>query len=266
MSNCDSLVGAWAPGSYSVYRFPENMGYPLAVNGRAEFLLLQIHYNFLEDPGNAVDSSGFILRYSSPRPIDAGIFAFGWVTSPQMAIPGGKKPGSDTTFTGFLPTECLGNRIPASGLNIVDGIMHMHKYGHSGTVQQYRNNRQLPLMANRRVFDFNYQYFSDLEGHTLQRGDLLKLTCVYDTQSSPTTVYGGEKTSEEMCLYFFVYYPKLPVNVDFILTFDQNGNTFCQNGQIVSVTPSRYENLPAPEDSRLPCENRRVAGNNSSQF
>ena len=72
MSNCDSLVGTWAPGSYGVYRFPDGMGYPLAVGGRTEYLLLQVHYNFLEDPKDAVDSSGFILRYTSPRPIDAG--------------------------------------------------------------------------------------------------------------------------------------------------------------------------------------------------
>ncbi len=133
MRNCDSLVGAWAPGSYGVYRFPEGLGYPLAVGGRAEFLVLQIHYNFLEDPQGVTDSSGFILRYSPPRPIDAGaflflflfflfslfslvgIFAFGWVTSRQMVIPGGQKPGASTTFNGFLPTECLGSRIPEKG-------------------------------------------------------------------------------------------------------------------------------------------------------
>ncbi len=141
----------------------------------------------------------------------------------------------------------------------------MHKYGVKGSVQQFRNNVQLPLLANRRVYDFNYQYFSNLEGTTLQRGDLLKLTCIYDTQSSSATVYGGEKTSEEMCLYFFVYYPKLPVNVDFIMTFDNNGNTFCQNGQIVSVAPSRYENIPPPIDNRTPCGSRKVVGSNSTR-
>ena len=207
-----------------------------------------------------------------------------------MQIPGGMKPGPSTTFTGFLPTECLGNRIPVSGrktcvcerdmnfslllmcevvssylshshpptgLNILDGAVHMHKFGSSAKVQQFRGNTELTPLVSRRVYDFNYQYFSDLEGFTLMRGDLLKLTCVYDTTSTTGTVYGGEKTEEEMCLYFFAYYPKLPVNVDFILTFSANGQTYCQNGQVVTVAPSRYENAVTPSEGRLECGVRR---------
>ena len=54
-----------------LYQFPPNVGLPIGESG-LEYLLLEIHYKFHVPPGEATDSSGVVIRYTSPRQIEAG--------------------------------------------------------------------------------------------------------------------------------------------------------------------------------------------------
>ena len=58
-------------------------------SGNREYWKLQIHYNTPVSPKGYYDASGFRIRYSDPRPIDAGLHFFGWFPSAYHVIPGG---------------------------------------------------------------------------------------------------------------------------------------------------------------------------------
>ena len=59
-------------------------------------------------------------------------------------------------------------------------------------------------------YDFNYQIIQNFETPViLSKGEQIRSHCVYDTTANEKTVYGGDATYEEMCLTFFVYYPKV---------------------------------------------------------
>lgn len=41
----------------------------------------------------------------------------------------------------------------------------------------------------------------------LMPGDVIKTTCVYNTEYKTKTIFFGESTAEEMCFGFIYYYP-----------------------------------------------------------
>ena len=87
--------------------------------------------------------------------------------------------------------------------------------------------------------------------------DTLKLTCMYDTTSSAFDIFGGEGTENEMCLYFFSYYPRVPELDDAVFTYLKNETGLlmdCQREKFV-VNNSAYENIvPLQPLKREPCE------------
>ena len=62
-------------------------------------------------------------------------------------------------------------------------------------------------------YDFNFQQANHLnEEITVLPGDILLLHCYYNTTGRDGVTVGGESTSDEMCLAFPVYYPKVEMN------------------------------------------------------
>merc|ERR1711871_138660 len=58
-------------------------------------------------------------------------------------------------------------------------------------------------------YNFEVQSLAYLdEPMTLRATDTIKTYCVYDTSDDEVAVVGGDATENEMCLTFFLYYPK----------------------------------------------------------
>jgi hypothetical protein len=79
---------------------------------------------------------------------------------------------------------------------------HMHTLGRTLRVTRTAAGATQCLVDVPR-WDFNWQqfYFYD-EPIVLEPGDVLNITCGYDTRSRSDAVTWGEGTSDEMCLNF----------------------------------------------------------------
>ena len=142
----------------------------------------------------------------------------------------------------------------SAGLTVFDGFLHMHKYGVSTNVEQFRNGKELPILAGRRVFHQDYQYFQDTNERKIERGDILKLNCVYDTSISKEAVYGGLGAANEMCFFYFFYYPKMEHSINrHILTISRKNFVIC-NSRIESVPLDIVHNSRVAIEERANCQ------------
>ena len=93
----------------------------------------------------------------------------------------------------------------------------MHNHGISGDIQHFRKATELPLLLERRVYNYRYQYFQDTKMRKVKSGDFLQMNCNYDTHNINGILYAGMHTSKEMCVFYFMYFPKLTVNAQNIV-------------------------------------------------
>ena len=161
----------------------------------------------------------------------------------------------------------------------------MHQYGRKSFLQHFRRGEELPLVSYSDFYDFNYQVcvfpipslffffhflinpFLFLEYFQHQRyqesnrvilpDDTLKLTCMYDTTTAPANVTGGEGTNDEMCFYFFSYYPRVEKFGKSAITVSANEQgqmMHCGGLDAVQIDFSDYQNIiPHPEPTRVEC-------------
>jgi len=89
--------------------------------------------------------------------------------------------------------------------------LHTHLTGRQIIFHHYRNGTELPPILSEPYYDFNYQEFTTLltERQVLP-GDELMVECVYDTAGRTGPTKFGPATTDEMCLAYVLYYPKLP--------------------------------------------------------
>jgi hypothetical protein len=168
-------VTVWAPGT-GVTFFPAGTGIQLT-GGRK--MVLQLHYNT-----SAVVGSDRTTLDLDLEPV---------VTSPALMV-----GLLDTSFT-IPPGETaypitVTQTTPAGG-TIRMVYPHMHKRG-----------RTLRFTVNggceTDVPSWNFgwqQFFTPVTPITVQGGDVLEVTCTYDTQADLNPITGGEGTDEEMC-------------------------------------------------------------------
>ena len=128
-----------------------------------------------------------------------------------------------------------------AGLTIFDGFLHMHKYGIKTNVEQFHNGKKMPILAERRVFNQDYQYYQDIKERKIKKGDILKLNCVYDTSSSNETVYGGLGAANEMCFFYFFYYPRMERSIRRLHTISKTDFVRC-NSRFVIIPESIVNN------------------------
>lgn len=61
-------------------------------------------------------------------------------------------------------------------------------------------------------FDYDFQpvHYIDKEGgYIVQKGDVLRTHCIYNTEQNDEIVYGGASTLDEMCINYIFYYSTL---------------------------------------------------------
>lgn len=208
------IVAGWAAGG-EPFVYPEGIAYGLG--GPSEkYLMLEIHYNNPKLDSNILDSSGFSLVYTSTIPVhEAAIFSTGSLLTPHLIV-----PPNATAFTasGRCTSECTTGHLPPTGITVFGSLLHTHLAGVGVTVRHMRWNttcgsyQELPNIDQNLHYDFNLQQTTLLlHTVTVLPGDALWVDCKYNTASRSNLTFGGEATTDEMCVAFLSYYPRTDV-------------------------------------------------------
>lgn len=199
-TRCDSgtsvqwrMVTGWAPGGKGM-ELPPNVGFPIKSTGT--HWVVQMHYSNAQG-GVETDTSGFELCTAPPRTYEADVLAFG---THAMSIPP-RAVNYSKACSITVPKEL-------AGLNLIAAMPHMHKLGTAmSTVLKPEGGGGDVDLGTTPNYSFDSQVWLPINA-TTQTGDTITTTCTW-TNTTDKTVKFGEKTVEEMCYSFTMYYPKI---------------------------------------------------------
>jgi Copper type II ascorbate-dependent monooxygenase, C-terminal domain/Copper type II ascorbate-dependent monooxygenase, N-terminal domain len=197
----------WAPGDLP-FELPLNMGFPL---GPADFgyqsFSLEIHYDNPESIENVVDNSGVRVYYvNTMRPIQAGMLEVG---DPDVLLADQPVGGGITEDAFECGSGCSALALPSTGVTVMRSYFHMHKTGIQASNEIIRNGTVVNT-ASVEFFDFAQQGNQPVQAEpfTILPGDAFRVRCRYRNTPNDTSVIFGLESSNEMCVAFFLYYPR----------------------------------------------------------
>lgn len=211
------------------------------ISSGVAYAILQMHYNNPSSTSGMRDSSGVLVRVTDAlRKIDAGFIQLGTHTSSIHIPPGQSAWGAAGTCasstTHALPSAATLNPL-THDFTVVASALHMHTLGRRMWIEQWRGGSRLlnvngtDTLGHDERYDFGNQKFlftspvapqygSGLP--TLRAGDELITRCIWENTvaagvsggntvaAAGRRVDGGEATTNEMCIAFLIYYPRLP--------------------------------------------------------
>jgi cytochrome c5 len=186
------MLYAWAPGGQPL-ELPKAAGFPL--QGKKHYAV-QLHYNNVKALVGETDTSGFELCSTNVlRPNDADVMAFG---THKLDIPARSNNYTvDCSRTASWPTK---------ELHFFAAMPHMHQLGTSMSTTLIANGVETDLgkVTN---WDFETQVWQPLDV-LVRQGDTIRTRCSY-VNPTGNNVRFGEKTADEMCYNFSMYYPRI---------------------------------------------------------
>ena len=210
--DCRTIIFGWAPGQ-DTYEFPPEAGLMFGTLD-TYFVLMQIHYNNPTLLPNQVDSSSFSFFYTPIlRKNDIGLSFVQRIS--DLSIPP-KLPSFKMSTN--CPVKCF-NEINPAGFTMISYAHHMHTIGKKMKVRITKDDGTFDDDTFRKdVYDFNNQGFTQI-AYPFKRGYAINIECEWDSTSRAYTTVGGEGTDNEMCVFFYYYYPK-ENGLDVCLGFD----------------------------------------------
>ncbi|XP_076820953.1 DBH-like monooxygenase protein 1 homolog [Clavelina lepadiformis] len=209
---CSLVIHAWAIGGGTFY-YPNHVGFPLGEADSPKYVVMETHYDNPNLQSGIVDSSGLRVFYTSQlRQYDAGVLEVGHLVYPfNHLIP----PNADSYLSyGECHKDCLAAGLAAqnqSDIKVFGVNFHTHLLGQALTLQHIRDGTELPYLGQDVSYDFNYQETKLLNQEvTVQSGDTIQLICDYNSKGRSNVTIAGLATTDEMCLTFVSYYPKIP--------------------------------------------------------
>ncbi|XP_065899415.1 putative DBH-like monooxygenase protein 2 [Dysidea avara] len=199
------VIASWAV-SGNDFTYPADIALPIGGADKIHtHYLLEMHYDNPDKISGIVDSSGMRLYFSDkPRQEVAGIVTLGKLATGHMIIP----PGVQRyTVRGFCANQCTNANFPEEGITVFANLLHTHTAGAELILRHIRNGTELKPIDVNRNYDFNYQQINIIPSAKILKGDEMILECVYNTGHRNTTTFGGESTSDEMCISVLYYYP-----------------------------------------------------------
>jgi hypothetical protein len=174
------FVAGWAPGGGPT-QYPEGTGLMLPAGRK---MILQVHYNLAQ--GALPDRTRVDLQLAPTVEHAAQITR---ISNTKLALPPGQKAVA-------VEAQLV---IPEAG-TLYGVAPHMHTLGRSQRVEKVGSGGT-SCVVDVPAWDFHWQqlYFYQ-QPMALAAGDVLNLTCVYDTIGQTQTVTNGEGTDDEMCL------------------------------------------------------------------
>jgi hypothetical protein len=187
------VVFGWAPGA-SAFELPKEAGF--AEDASTHFVV-QIHYANPTHRAPATDASGFDLcTTTSLRPNDADVMAFGTV---QIQLP----PHASTTLDCSIPVPSWGQ-----ATHLFAAFPHMHRLGTSIVSSAYPMGTGAPVdLGSQPHWNFGEQGWIPID-YALSPGDVVETKCSWDNTTDAAVSF-GEKTEDEMCYSFVMYYPRI---------------------------------------------------------
>ncbi|XP_011297575.1 MOXD1 homolog 2 [Fopius arisanus] len=212
---CTSIAATWNLGSEG-FNYPPEAGYALDPDSGPRYYMLETHYTNPLLDNFITDSSGLRLVYTNQlRTHDAGILSVGIDPNWRHIIPPGQR---EVVSEGHCVTDCTGQTIPESGVNMFAVIMHTHQLGRKVRLRQIRAGEELPPIASDTNYDPNYQEYRRLQRPAkVYPGDHLVAECTYSSESRQTITLGGLTTREESCLVSALYYPRIELSLCYSL-------------------------------------------------
>jgi len=177
-------VVLWAPGAGAV-TFPEGTG--IALDGSIP-LIMQVHYNLLEDDGNP-DLSHVDLQLADS--VD-NVAQMALVADFGLSVP----PRMESVTNTFEGATVFG---PSSNLRVWGAFPHMHTLGRQLRVEATDGT----CMVDVPNWDFNWQGAFFYETPIDLANNTFRLDCTYNTMERDSVVTWGDGTLDEMCLSFF---------------------------------------------------------------
>ncbi|XP_060580835.1 DBH-like monooxygenase protein 2 isoform X1 [Ruditapes philippinarum] len=202
MDGCRELIAVWSIGGIGTCQ-NQNAGYLVGANKGLKYAVMQHHWNNPQKVSNYKDSSGMTLHLTPKlRPHNAGFLMTGQF---HLEIPPGE---SQYVASGSCGGSCLSQMMNGT-IYVTKVINHMHLLGAAQFTELRRNNSFVMHLAEDKVYDYNTPVSHDHKDPVMiQKGDELKTTCVFSSETKSQVTRFGEATSDEMCLAFFTYYPK----------------------------------------------------------
>lgn len=250
-----------AKESNNVFPYPREAG--VLVGGSNKYVVMEAHF---DNPTEAetTDMNGIRVYYTNTRrQYVAGSLQTGdpFVSRSGIIVSG-------VPYQHSCPSECTSRF--SEPINIFSVLLHMHRTGRSISENVYHPNGTFKEnLSHVNFWSDNFQQTKRLPvSTTLNPGESLQLTCVYDTSKTKNTAWGVE-TSNEMCMGFHLYYP---IQVDPVTTHDINicgwlqYGTLCvdgarvneiQNDTVIAFNafvrnPSLYDAVGAQTDFSIP--------------
>ncbi|XP_071121713.1 dopamine beta-hydroxylase-like isoform X1 [Mytilus edulis] len=198
---CQEIITGYTAGVPQTC-MPAEAGVRIGIKGFRQVMVAFQYYNPTRRQGYT-DSSGMTLYYTPKlRRFDAGV-------SPLEVTHFSVPPGRESfEVVSACPGDCTVLQV-ASPIYIVLGMNHMHRLGRKQKIEIHRGGKLQQIVTN----DTNYKvvhphYFWYKQPIQLLPGDMLKMTCEYNSTSENDTVEWDVSWRGEMCKGLLLYYPK----------------------------------------------------------
>ena len=215
LENCAKVMAAWAMGAPPLV-FPEEAGQPIGhVEGEPPFsqwVMLEVHYNNPEMKQGVIDSSGVELVITDKlRRYDAGTIETGLIYTPRMALPPNM---AIFRLEGFCTSECTHEAIPEEGIKFFASQLHTHLTGQRAYTKHIREGVELAEINRDNHYSPHFQEIRMLpEEIVFLPGDEMITVCEDTTVDREKVTLGGFAISDEMCVNYLHYYPKIDFEV-----------------------------------------------------
>lgn len=211
--SCKRVILAWAMGARPL-EYPEQVGQSIGGHKYNPYVVLEVHYNNQHKRAGLVDSSGLKFDYTHRlRRFDAGIIEVGLEYTDKNSIPAGLV----APLVGYCTSQCTRTAMAiegVEGIHIFAGQLHTHLAGVSSWTELIREGR---LLGELQRDDHYSPHFQEIrlfpEPIRVEPGDTLAHYCLYDTRKRTNITLGGYATSEEMCVTYLHYYPRIDLEV-----------------------------------------------------
>ncbi len=189
------MVMGWAPGGKGL-ELPPDVGFPIKPGG--SHYVVQMHYSNTGKLTGQKDKSGFDLCTVQPRKYEADVMAFG---TQDIDIP----PSSTKTMDCSVTAR---KELVTHDIHVIAAMPHMHKLGTAMTTTLLPAGGGAEVdLGTVKAWNFGTQAWLPINA-TIKAGDVVRTQCTY-TNPTGAPVGFGEKTDEEMCYSFTMYWPRL---------------------------------------------------------
>lgn len=191
---------SWAPGA-GVVNYPEDTGVTLAAGVQ---FVVQVHYNLADQEKLGTSDSTTVQLRLQDEVDSPGVFDLpdAFLSTLFGGEPDTLEPGlKDAVYTWELPVQDYLDYTGAQRLELRGLFPHMHELGRKMEIDVLRGGTEAECLGDVPRWDFNWQlfYFYD-QPVRLESGDVLRVTCHFDTRGRDEPVLPGWGTQNEMCL------------------------------------------------------------------